>query len=186
MSLRRLWLALLLASAAAFSCSAPASVAPSGSDAPAGSGAQGPGFAPAGPLNEATVTRIVDGDTIWAVVDGREERVRYIGIDAPEVSDPPEPFGAVARDVNEQLVAGRTVFLQRDVSDTDRFGRLLRYAWLPPAREGPWLLVNAELVRRGFAHARTYQPDVTHQAVLRAAEREAREAGAGLWSGSSP
>ena len=137
-------------------------------------------------LQQATVTHVVDGDTIWATVDGREERIRYIGIDAPELGDFPEPFGREAREANEQLVGGQAILLERDVSDTDRFGRLLRYVWLPDAHGQPSVMVNVALVRGGFAHARTYPPDVKHQELFRVVEREARETDSGLWGASSP
>ena len=70
--------------------------------------------------------------------------------------------------------------LERDVSETDRFGRLLRYVWLRAG--GTWRFVNLELVRDGFAHAGTYPPDVRWTDVLRAAERDAREHERGLWA----
>ena len=146
--------------------------------APTSPGAVGP----SGPIQRGTVTRIVDGDTIHVEIDGVRFRVRYIGIDTPERRQPGSPVEWMAREAaaaNERLVAGRTVVLERDVSDVDRFGRLLRYVWL----EDPdgWLLVNDELVRLGFAHAVTYPPDVRYQERFLAAQREAREAGRGLW-----
>ena len=101
--------------------------------------------------------------------------MRYIGIDAPESvrpDSPVEPFGIEASAANAALVGGRSVLLERDVSDRDRFGRLLRYVWLEtPDRP---LFVNFELVARGFATAVTFPPDVRHVDLLRAAEREAR------------
>lgn len=138
---------------------------------------------PAGPTERARVLRVVDGDTIIVMVGGREDRVRYIGIDAPESVRPEfpvEPFGTEASAANAALVGGRTVLLERDVSDRDRFGRLLRYVWLEtPDRP---LFVNFELVARGFATAVTFPPDVRHVDLLRAAEREARAGARGLWS----
>jgi len=112
-------------------------------------------------------------------IDGREYTVRYIGIDTPETVRPNYPvewMGPEASAANEALVAGRTVYLEKDVSETDRFGRLLRYVYLADGT-----MVNLELVRQGYAHASSYPPDVKHQALLNRAEREAREAGRGLW-----
>ena len=130
---------------------------------------------------EATVIRVVDGDTIVVGVDGREERVRYVGVDAPELGDmdagqPSECGGEEARAANESLVAGMTVELERDVSDRDRFGRLLRHVWLDGS------LVAERLVRDGVMEARSYPPDTTRDGQLGAAERTARQRGAGIWS----
>lgn len=137
---------------------------------------------PAGPtaagLALAQVTRVVDGDTIDVLLDGSEQRVRYIGIDTPETVDPRRPvecFGREASERNHQLVEGRTVGLERDVSETDQFGRLLRYVWL----EGE--MVNATLVAEGYAAAATFPPDVKYADTFAALEEEARAAGRGLW-----
>jgi len=85
---------------------------------------------------------------------------------------------------NEALVAGRDVVLERDVSDTDQYDRLLRYVWL---REGGgWVFVNLELVRLGFAQVATYPPDVRWTDTFLAAQRMARKAGLGLWGPATP
>jgi len=145
---------------------------------------------PTGPTRateRAQVIRVVDGDTIIVALAGREERLRYIGIDAPESvrpDSPVEPFGPEAAAANAAMVGGREVLLERDVSDRDEFGRLLRYVWLASA-DGP-LLVNFELVVRGYAEPITIPPDVRYAALFRAAARAAREAGRGLWSFASP
>ena len=148
--------------------------------APLPSGAAGGLPGPTGPTEVARVASVTDGDTIRVELDGENVPVRYIGIDTPEMRDPVEPFGAGATDANERLVAGREVVLERDVSDIDRFGRLLRYVWIE-TEEG-WILVNLELVRQGVATVVTFPPDVKyHDEVLLPAQREAREAGRGLW-----
>lgn len=98
----------------------------------------------------AVVTDVVDGDTIRVEIDGREVRVRYVGIDAPERDEACYDDAAAA---NAALVEGQTVRLVRDVSDTDRFDRLLRYVYVDE------MLVNAELVAGGWAEARRYPPD---------------------------
>ena len=126
----------------------------------------------------ARVLRVVDGDTILVELEGREERVRYIGVDAPESVAPDRPpgcFGREAREANRELVEGKTVRLERDVSERDRFGRLLRYVYADGAS------VNEELVRRGYATAVTFPPDVREAARFRALERQARESRRGLW-----
>ena len=82
-------------------------------------------------------TRVIDGDTIGVKVSGSHWRVRYIGIDCPETVHPTEPVGWMgpeAVEANQSLVGGKTVYLEKDVSETDKYGRLLRYAFLDEAR----------------------------------------------------
>jgi micrococcal nuclease len=127
----------------------------------------------------ATVVRVIDGDTIEVDVDGVEYTVRYIGIDAPESGDPRravECFGEEASARNEELVGGRTVGLEKDVSEIDQFGRLLRYVWLDTTE-----MVNAILVRDGHAESVAYPPDVRHQDLFDQLEVTAREKALGLW-----
>jgi micrococcal nuclease len=146
----------------------------------------GPGDtpAPAAGRTEARVVDVVDGDTIKVDVDGQVYTVRYIGIDTPETVHPDEPvewMGPEASEANRKLVEGQTVYLEMDVSETDRYGRLLRYVYLADG-----LFVNAELVRLGYAHAVTFPPDVKYQDLLLEMQREAREAGRGLWASPQP
>lgn len=128
---------------------------------------------------DGIVTRIVDGDTIHVDVGGRVEKVRYIGVDTPELHHPArgeEPGGRAAADVNRQLVSERRVRLELDVQARDRHGRLLAYVWVADT------MVNAELIRRGFAQVMTVPPNVRHQSLFLRLQREAREAGRGLWA----
>ena len=125
------------------------------------------------------VTHIVDGDTIDVIAGGERVRVRYIGIDAPESVRPDYPverMGPEASDANRALVDGKTVYLEGDVSDTDPYGRWLRYVYVGD------VFVNAELVRLGLAEARRYPPDLKHQDVLDQMESQARDARRGIWS----
>jgi len=127
---------------------------------------------------EAQVTRVIDGDTIEASIDGKTYKVRYIGIDTPETVHPTkgvEEYGKEASAKNKELVGGEGVQLERDVSETDKYGRLLRYVYVGD------LFVNAELVRLGYAQAVSYPPDVKYQDLFLELQREAREAGRGLW-----
>lgn len=142
----------------------------------------GLGAAPIGPTQTGRVVDVVDGDTIKVDIAGTVYTVRYIGIDTPETVHPTQPIewmGPEASAANKQLVDGKDVVLEKDVSETDRYGRLLRYVWLQTG--GTWLLVNLELVRLGFANASGYPPDVAYQAIFRDAEADARDAGVGLW-----
>lgn len=141
------------------------------------------GGRPAGPGDGAAgrVVRVVDGDTIHVAVGGRRERVRYIGVDTPETRHPHKGvqcYGERASRLNAELVAGERVRLEPDVERRDRYGRLLAY--VHRVRDG--LLVNAELVRRGYARVLTVPPNVRRAARLTALAREARAAGRGLWS----
>ena len=116
--------------------------------------------------------------------------VRYIGIDAPEVRRrdgdhwvfDPEPFAQAATDANRRLVEGKTVRLEYDVQTRDRFGRLLAYVYVPGEADGE-AMVNAELLRLGFAQLLTIPPDVKYAEQFREAASEARAAGRGLWGG---
>ena len=154
---------------------ATAAVSPSPTDAaerPSGSAT------PVG-LEEAPVTNVVDGDTIDVLIEGRELRVRYIGIDTPETVDPRRPVGCFGREASErnrQLVEGRSVGLEQDVSETDQFGRLLRYVWV----DGQ--MVNAALIEEGYATAATFPPDVKYADLFASLQGQAREADRGLWS----
>ena len=129
-------------------------------------------FRQSGDRVRAKVSRVIDGDTI---VIGGGERVRYLGVDTPEVGEDPEPFGPQATELNRRLVEGRSVLLVKDTSDRDRFGRLLRFVY------ADGILVNAELVREGFARAVVFPPDDRHAGCLAALEEEARRERRGLW-----
>lgn len=132
---------------------------------------------------QARVVQVVDGDTIKAEIGGTVYTIRYIGIDTPETVHPNEPvewMGPEASEANKRLVEGQTVYLEKDVSETDRYGRLLRYIFLADG-----LFVNTELVRLGYAQVSTYPPDVRYQDLFLEMQQEAREAGHGLW-GATP
>ena len=140
-------------------------------------------FGPTGRTTKAKVTRIIDGDTIVVAIGSTSYHVRYIGMDTPEEVKPNTPIQAMAREAaaaNTRLVAGKSVLLERDVSETDRFGRLLRNVWVQ--RNGALTLVGLELVRTGFAQVTTFPPDVKYVDQLTAAEAEARSAELGLWA----
>lgn len=132
---------------------------------------------------QVLVTRVIDGDTIE--IEGGQ-RVRYIGINTPETVDPrkaTECFGPESSRENKELVEGKTVKLEKDVSETDKYGRLLRYVYLPSENaESDQILINDYLVRQGFAHASTYPPDVKYQDQLTNAQQEAMSKNVGLWS----
>ncbi len=129
------------------------------------------------------VTRVIDGDTIGVEIGSLIEKVRYIGINAPETVDPRKPvqcFGAEASQRNKELVESKLVRLEKDVSDRDKYGRLLRFVYLPDGG-----FVNFELVKEGYASASAFPPDVKYAAEFVAAEKYARGAKLGLWGACS-
>jgi micrococcal nuclease len=125
------------------------------------------------PPETAKVTRVIDGDTI--IIEGNY-RVRYIGIDTPEVHPEVEEYGIEAWEANRRLVEGKEVRLERDATETDKYDRLLRYVYVGD------VFVNAELVRQGLAEAKSYPPDTKYQDYLEKLEAEARLASRGMWA----
>jgi len=123
-----------------------------------------------------TVTRVIDGDTI-EIETG--DRVRYIGMNTPETVDPRksvECLGKEASAYNHSLVEGKKVKLVSDITDKDEYGRLLRYVYLENGT-----FVNLKLVEEGYANVMTIPPNIFKAEEFRAAEREARSMGRGLW-----
>jgi len=126
---------------------------------------------------EGTVIRVVDGDTIYVQLGDRVEKIRYIGVNTPEMHHPSkgeEPGGREAAETNRRLVGGKR---ELDVRTRDRYGRLLAYVWVDD------VMVNAELLRLGYAQVMTVPPNVRHQELFVKLQREARDAGRGLWRG---
>lgn len=121
------------------------------------------------------VTRVIDGDTVEVQMNGSVYPVRYIGIDAPEL--PHVCYAREATNKNIELVLHQTVMLEKDVRETDYYGRLLRYVYVGDR------FVNAELVRLGYAQVSTVPPDVRYASYLVQLQQEARDAGRGLWAG---
>ena len=167
-----------------FSCSSPEvelldQAPPTARDEPAG-------------YEVALVTRVVDGDTIEVELTDRvdgpgageaeigpEYDVRLIGIDTPESvkrDSPVECFGREASAAAKELLEGETVRLVKDVEETDRYDRLLRYVYLGDE------MANARLVANGYASAYTYPPNVRHADLFVQLQREARDNGRGLWA----
>lgn len=135
----------------------------------------------------ATVTHVVDGDTIDVRVGGRDERIRLIGIDTPETKKPDHPvecYGPEATAHTDALLpVGTTIRIERDVVGRDDYGRLLGYVYVPE-RSGE-LFVNLEIVRRGYATTLTIEPNSAHAAEFAAAARAAESADLGLWAACS-
>jgi micrococcal nuclease len=144
--------------------------------------AAGPGCVEGGAGPGVAVTKVTDGDTVHVEVGGRDERVRLIGIDAPEVpwyGGPDECFGSEAGLYARGRLDGRSVRLEYDRERRDRFGRLLAYVYLGEE------LFNLTLVRLGYARSLPVPPNVTMSGRFAQAEREARASSRGLWSACS-
>jgi endonuclease YncB( thermonuclease family) len=128
----------------------------------------------------AEVQRVSDGDTFVAMVRGRRERVRVIGVDTPESvspNQPDEPFGEEASDFAKHYLDGQTVRLAGDAEPRDRYGRMLAYVWL---EDGTFW--NALLVAEGYAQQLTVPPNVTYERLFRRLVAEARRDDRGLWA----
>jgi micrococcal nuclease len=129
------------------------------------------------------VVWVVDGDTIHVRVGPRLEKVRYIGVNAPEIPHPEargwREGGAQAYEVNRRLVAGQDGRLELDLQRRDNYGRLLAYVFVRRGRSR--VMANAEMVRRGYAQVMTIPPNVRYQERFLKLQREARDAGRGLW-----
>jgi micrococcal nuclease len=124
------------------------------------------------------LSRVVDGDTIDVDIEGQIKRVRLILVDTPEVHGRVECYGAEASAYVKSLVPiGAVMTLESDVSERDRYGRLLRYVYLSDGR-----MLNEVLVRDGYATLATYPPDLKYVERIRSAEQYARTSGLGLWS----
>lgn len=145
-----------------------------------------PGLSPAPrltPETQITVTRVIDGDTIEVSIAGAIYKVRYTGIDTPELDDTEARLCTLAQEAtryNRQMVEAKTIQLEKDVSETDEYGRLLRYVYVDD------IFVNAELVKLGYARVTTYPQDVKYRDLLLKLEGEAKEAGRGLWASIPP
>jgi len=130
----------------------------------------------------ATVERVVDGDTVVIDADGVSERLRLIGIDTPESVDRNRPvmcFGKEASNrLGELLPEGTPVRLERDVEVRDRYDRLLAYVY----RASDGQFVNLQMVTEGYAQQYTFPPNVEHTEAFGDAERAARVARVGAWS----
>ncbi len=130
-------------------------------------------------LRPADVIDVISGDTILVDADGVLFRVKYIGVDAPAVNHPSrgtEPYGVAALDRNQQIVGGRTVQVETDISQSDQLGRFLRYVYV----DGE--MVNTMLLREGLGRLAERAPDLSYETEFVNAQNEARDAKRGIWS----
>lgn len=137
-------------------------------------------------LEEAYVYKIVDGDTLWVKINDKETKVRFIGINSPEYTKKIEHYGKEATEYTASKLLDKTVYLQKDVSDTDEYDRLLRYVWTEKIDEITEeniskYLFNYELVHEGMAKSKKYEPDTSLQQYLTRAEQYAIKNKKGMW-----
>ncbi len=151
----------------------------------AASSVPGPTSQPGVLQPNATLERVVDGDTIIVTLEGTKEKVRLIGIDTPETKKPDTPvqcFGPEASAFTTSLLPqGTPLHLERDVEARDKYGRLLAYVY----RVGDGMFVNLEIVASGYARLLTIPPNVAHSADFVTAARAAERQNIGLWAGCS-
>ena len=123
---------------------------------------------------QARVLRVIDGDTVEVALSNGTYKLRYIGIDTPEIDS---PCYSEAKQFNSYLVfsQGKVVYLEKDTSEVDAHDRLLRYIWL--ITPDKYVMVNAELVAMGYAKAKAYAPDTKYQPYLEQVEQQARQSG---------
>lgn len=136
-------------------------------------------------LASARIVKVVDGDTVDVILDGKTVTLRLIGMDSPEVVDPRKPvqcFGREASNRGHQILDGQTVYLEADPTqgERDKYGRTLRYLWLPDGRSYEWTMIDD-----GYAHEYTYDAPYRYQADFKAAQRDAMEHNRGLWSSAT-
>lgn len=137
-------------------------------------------------LEEAYVTNVVDGDTIWALINGNEEKIRFIGIDCPEYTKEIEAYGKEATEFTTEKLLNKTIYLQKDITNTDNYDRLLRYVWTEKIDGITYeniqnYLFNYTLVYEGLANSNYYKPNITLQSYLEDAEDYAKENKKGMW-----
>ncbi len=131
----------------------------------------GPGF--------YRVVRVIDGDTIEISFKGKDEKLRFIGINTPETRHPEkgaEPYGFEAAEYTKKLLDNQPVRIKFDIEQRDKYGRLLAYVYLSDGT-----FVNARLLKEGYAQVMTVPPNVKYAEYFVHLEKEAREAEKGLW-----
>lgn len=132
----------------------------------------------------AQVVKVIDGDTIEVTLNGKNEKIRVIGLNTPETVDPRRPiqcFGREASNFAKQTLLGKNVILETDPSqgERDKYQRLLRFVFIDGVVD-----YGKMMIREGYGNEYTYDLPYKYQAEYKLAEQEARNAGRGLWSGA--
>jgi micrococcal nuclease len=132
--------------------------------------------------NSYQVSKVIDGDTISVLMNGKNEKIRILGINTPETVDPRrrvECFGREASDHAKSILTNQSVKLEADPSqdDKDKYGRLLRYVFLLNGTD-----YGLEMIRSGYAYEYTYDIPYKYQKEYKSAQMTAEKAKSGLWS----
>ncbi len=131
--------------------------------------------------NSYKVTSVVDGDTLKIDFNGTETKVRLIGVDTPESVHPDKTkntnYGKIASNYTKSLIEGKNITLEFDVSETDKYGRLLAYVYLENGE-----MLNEKLVKEGYAQIATYAPNVKYADKFKALQEQARKNKIGFWA----
>lgn len=126
------------------------------------------------------ITEVVDGDTYKIHYEGKEQKIRLIGVDTPESVHPDKTkntnYGKQASDYVKQLIENQYISLEFDVSKTDKYGRLLAYVYLENGQ-----MLNEKLVKEGYAQVATYPPNVKYVDNFKILQEEARKNKVGFW-----
>ncbi|PIQ73721.1 hypothetical protein COV58_00985 [Candidatus Roizmanbacteria bacterium CG11_big_fil_rev_8_21_14_0_20_36_8] len=134
-------------------------------------------------MEKVHVQKVIDGDTIK--IDSGEN-VRFIGVDTPETVHPKKSvqcFGKEASNKTKSLLEGKDIYMEKDISETDRYGRLLRYLYIPnPDSPEEVIFVNEYLIEQGYGTVITYPPDVKYHEQFLEAQKQAQDESRGLWS----
>ncbi|MDD2376565.1 MAG: thermonuclease family protein [Clostridia bacterium] len=138
-------------------------------------------------FTKAYVSRIIDGDTIEVTIDSKKYKVRFIGIDCPEYTSKIEYYGKESTKYTSSILINTYIFLEKDVSEADQYGRLLRYVWLEvpisnSINEIKTKMFNGILVVNGYASAVTYPPDIKYFEEFKELAADARNTNMGLWN----
>ncbi|NSW82776.1 MAG: thermonuclease family protein [Syntrophothermus sp.] len=147
-------------------------------------------------VTPAAVTSVADGDTLHVKINGKDEKVRLIGVNTPEIAHPElgikeQTYGKEAAAYTQKRLTGKQVYLELDVGERDKYGRILAYVWLDQPKSGSEAEVrakmyNAELLLNGYAQVMTVPPNVKYADMFVKFQREAKEAGKGLWGAAVP
>lgn len=129
----------------------------------------------------AELIKIIDGDTIKVIINGKEETVRFLLVDTPETHHPRlgvQTYGPEASAFTKQLLSESTVQLEKDVSERDKYGRLLMYVYTPDGRS-----VQEELLKSGLARvAYVYPPNTKYVDEYNTIQKTAQKNNVGIWS----
>ena len=141
-------------------------------------------------LDKATVVRHIDGDTVVIKFEnGVEEKVRFIGVDTPETvhkTKDIKPYGRESSDYTKESLLGETIYVEKDVSERDKYGRILRYIWFEIPKEITEQeiinkMFNATIILEGYAQVSTFPPDIKYVDYFIKFQHEAQEQNKGLW-----